>query len=64
MRGALSITKVRDATILDIVIPAAFSPRESGEGIQWRSLSKTLDSRFCGNDGNFAEGVTYLNIPE
>jgi hypothetical protein len=48
---------VRDATILDIVIPAK-------AGIQWRSLSKTLDSRFRGNDGNFAEGVTYLNIPE
>jgi hypothetical protein len=29
----LSITKVRDARIVNVVIPAAFSPRESGEGI-------------------------------
>jgi hypothetical protein len=34
--GILNIvTTVRAAGILSSVIPAAFSPRESGEGIQW-----------------------------
>jgi hypothetical protein len=33
----LSITKVGDAGIHIIVIPAAFSPREGGEGIHWFS---------------------------
>jgi hypothetical protein len=33
------------------VIPAAFSPRESGEGIQRLYLERTtLGSRFRGND--------------
>jgi len=32
---------MRDAPILEIVIPAAFSPRESGEGIQCRLTNAT-----------------------
>ena len=35
-----------------IVIPAAFSPRESGEGIHWFLLRVKVDPRFRGDDAS------------
>ena len=49
------MSKARDAHILEIVIPAAFSPRESGEGIQCLLNESRVDPRFRGDDANLQD---------
>ena len=54
----LSITKVGDAGIHIIVIPAAFSPREGGEGIHWFSNQTWIPAPMKAFEGRLFAGMT------
>ena len=47
-------------TLSKFVVPAAFSPRKSGEGTQCRPGTKTLGSRLRGNDGGVAVHLYFV----